>query len=212
MDKKIADTLECKTGSTRRELLNYVWLASLGILTAAITGIGVSYSLPRFRKGAFGGVIDVGPVTELPSSSDPPINYPKGKFWLVRTEQGLIALYKACTHLDCLFDWNQQEGKFICPCHGSQFDRNGTLISGPAPRSLDQFVVQIVSSSGKLLAETDPQSGLNAPILDFEANTKLSEEMSSEQDVSKIITPTILSNNPAEVIIRVDTSRKIIGT
>jgi hypothetical protein len=74
-----------------------------------------------------------------------------------------VALYKACTHLDCLFDWNPHEGKFICPCHGSQFARDGRLLSGPAPRSLDRFSIQIISPQGEILAQTDGDKGLVLP-------------------------------------------------
>ena len=27
-----------------------------------------------------------------------------------------------CTHLGCVVPWNQAENKFMCPCHGSQYD------------------------------------------------------------------------------------------
>jgi cytochrome b6-f complex iron-sulfur subunit len=192
-------------------MLSYFWLSSLGLLTTGLSVLGVSFTLPRFRKGEFGGIIDTGPVIDLPSVNDPPKNYPKGKFWLVRTDSGLIALYKACTHLDCLFNWNSQEDKFICPCHGSQFGRDGTLLSGPAPRSLDRFVVQIVSPEGKVLAETDSFGRLSLPSVENEATAKTPDEAPPKEDQSLIrpsgegrrISPTS--------IIRVDTSRKIRG-
>lgn len=31
-----------------------------------------------------------------------------------------------CTHLGCVVPWNKAENKFICPCHGSQYDKTGT--------------------------------------------------------------------------------------
>lgn len=144
---------------TRRELLNYAWLASLGILAVNTAGITLLFALPRFRVGEFGGVVRVGTLAEMPAENDSPLNNPTGKFWLVRSPAGLLALYKVCTHLDCLFNWDGQEGKFICPCHGSQFDREGNYLSGPAPRSLDHFVTQIVSPEGELLGETDAVTG-----------------------------------------------------
>ena len=42
-----------------------------------------------------------------------------------------------CPHLGCRFNWNQEANRFICPCHGSQFDPEGTKLAGPAPRGLD---------------------------------------------------------------------------
>lgn len=38
-----------------------------------------------------------------------------------------------CTHLGCIVPWNTVEKKFMCPCHGSQYDNYGKLIKGPAP-------------------------------------------------------------------------------
>jgi cytochrome b6-f complex iron-sulfur subunit len=111
-----------------------------------------------------------------------PANNAKGKFWLTRTDQGVLALYKVCTHLGCLYAWRDQEGKFICPCHGSQFEPDGTYIRGPAPRSLDRFVVQVVGPDGQVLAETDPETGGPVPVPD-----------------------------DPNVIVQVDTGRKVTG-
>lgn len=38
-----------------------------------------------------------------------------------------------CTHLGCVVPWNAAENKFICPCHGSQYDNQGRVVRGPAP-------------------------------------------------------------------------------
>ena len=41
-----------------------------------------------------------------------------------------------CTHLGCVVPWNASENKFMCPCHGSQYDDTGKVVRGPAPLSL----------------------------------------------------------------------------
>ena len=41
-----------------------------------------------------------------------------------------------CTHLGCVVPWNASEDKFMCPCHGSQYDQTGKVVRGPAPLSL----------------------------------------------------------------------------
>lgn len=51
---------------------------------------------------------------------------------------GKIILHSAvCTHLKCIVKWNETDKTFDCPCHGSRYSGDGTLINGPAPRGLD---------------------------------------------------------------------------
>jgi Rieske Fe-S protein len=79
---------------------------------------------------------DIPPGSVLPFRS--------GKFYLVRLDDGgFIALSLKCSHLGCSVIWNKEEGKFICPCHSSQFDIRGNVLSRPAPRALDYYPVII---------------------------------------------------------------------
>jgi cytochrome b6-f complex iron-sulfur subunit len=102
----------------------------------------------------------------LPEVGDDPKGYSGGRFWLVNTERGLLALYMVCTHLGCLYKWVPNNDRFECPCHASQYTREGTKISGPTPRNLDRFVIQALDGEGNVLAETkqgnagdDPAAG-----------------------------------------------------
>jgi cytochrome b6-f complex iron-sulfur subunit len=143
----------------RREFLNLAWLASLGFLTLSLSGVTILFSYPRFKEGEFGGIFTFGPIEDLPALDVGPDNYPKVKMWVSNTPDGLYALYKVCPHLGCLYGWNDQEFKFICPCHGSQYEKNGDYILGPAPRSLDRFVIRIEDEAGNVLAETPADGG-----------------------------------------------------
>jgi len=44
---------------------------------------------------------------------------------------------KVCTHMGCLLTLDKTNKKLNCPCHGSKFDLNGTVVSGPADTNLD---------------------------------------------------------------------------
>jgi cytochrome b6-f complex iron-sulfur subunit len=140
---------------SRREFLNYAWLASLGILMVEGAVVSYKFALPILAPGEFGGPVNVGTVDDLPGLGEDPEPFNKAKFWWVVTETGAVALYKVCTHLGCIYAWKESEGKFICPCHGSQFRREGTYIQGPAGRSLDQFVIEAYDDSGALVAQTN---------------------------------------------------------
>lgn len=37
-----------------------------------------------------------------------------------------------CPHLGCALKWNKAEQTWDCPCHGSRFDKEGTLLDNPA--------------------------------------------------------------------------------
>lgn len=37
-----------------------------------------------------------------------------------------------CPHMGCALKWNRAEHTWDCPCHGSRFEGNGTLIDNPA--------------------------------------------------------------------------------
>jgi cytochrome b6-f complex iron-sulfur subunit len=64
--------------------------------------------------------------------------------YLVITQGPEIAPYAIrpiCTHLGCTVKWHEDQNKFICPCHGSQYDYQGRVTRGPAPRSLPLVTV-----------------------------------------------------------------------
>jgi len=48
--------------------------------------------------------------------------------------------------------WDQTAGKFVCPCHNSQFDQDGSVENPPAPRALDLFPVSI--TDGQISVDT----------------------------------------------------------
>lgn len=44
---------------------------------------------------------------------------------------------KRCPHLGCALKWNKHEHTWDCPCHGSRFEKNGTLIDNPSMGDAD---------------------------------------------------------------------------
>src|ERR1019366_4066276 len=77
--------------------------------------------------------------------------------WAAGTFAGLAAgigavrfLSSTCTHLGCTVN-HTGEG-FHCPCHGSTFDSEGKVTSGPAPRALTWYLVTL-SKDERLLVD-----------------------------------------------------------
>lgn len=141
----------------RREFLNFAWLASLGFLLVDLGGVAYLFSRPVFGEGEYGGRFTLGRARDvLPAAGGEPLNMPKGKFWFLRTTEGeILAPYKICPHLGCLYNWNTAAGIFLCPCHYSQYEQDGTFAAGPAPRSLDRFVIRLLDDNGTEVATTD---------------------------------------------------------
>ncbi|WP_406864966.1 FAD-dependent oxidoreductase [Streptomyces sp. HUAS MG47] len=48
----------------------------------------------------------------------------------------LHALSARCTHMGCLVAYNEAEQTWECPCHGSRFAPDGTVLQGPATEPL----------------------------------------------------------------------------
>ena len=54
-----------------------------------------------------------------------------------RDDDGNLAAVSArCTHLGCLVGWNRADRTWECPCHGSRFAADGSLLEGPATKPL----------------------------------------------------------------------------
>lgn len=57
------------------------------------------------------------------------------------------AVQVACTHEGTSINYNTNQGIFICPNHGSEFNTAGAVLLGPAARSLQKYNVTIVGDT-----------------------------------------------------------------
>jgi cytochrome b6-f complex iron-sulfur subunit len=66
-----------------------------------------------------------------------------GVFLLARTgDSAFSAIEAVCTHEGCTV--NGTDGAiYVCPCHGSRYDRSGHVVHGPAQASLRQYATSV---------------------------------------------------------------------
>src|SRR6185436_20793524 len=87
----------------------------------------------RLRKG------DDRSVEQLAPGEGALVRHDGGQVAAYRDEQGeLHAVSARCTHLGCLVTWNDAERSWDCPCHGSRFAPDGTVLEGPAVHRLER--------------------------------------------------------------------------
>lgn len=54
-----------------------------------------------------------------------------------------VAVWRICPHGACDLEWRPDEVDLWCPCHGSRFDLDGTLLQGPAERDARTFPAEV---------------------------------------------------------------------
>jgi cytochrome b6-f complex iron-sulfur subunit len=59
----------------------------------------------------------------------------------------LTAVNATCPHQGCTVDWQAQSKQFTCPCHGSKFKPDGSVVNGPAINPLPTFTVKTEGDS-----------------------------------------------------------------
>lgn len=122
----------------RRTFLTALGLGGVGF-SALIAAVGnLLYLKPA---------VDYGPPTVIRAGK--PDEYKEGikevmedqRVVIVRDKRGFAAISITCTHLGCTV--RTSDAGFECPCHGSQYDNDGFVTGGPAPRPLDWYQVSI---------------------------------------------------------------------
>ena len=126
------DTPQLDISVTRRRLLAFVGWGSFAAFWGSILLATLRFFFPRI-------LYEPSPQFQAGKPADYQVGEVSTRFkeaqrmWMIRNADGLYALIAICTHLGCTPNWFASEERFKCPCHGSNFLRDGTNVAGPAP-------------------------------------------------------------------------------
>jgi len=134
----------------RRRFINWFLGTSTGALLASILFPIARYVSPPRIPEASTNQVEAG-VTNDPEYLD------KG-FKIVRFgaepvivvkagENSFVALSATCTHLDCIVGFRKDKDLIWCNCHNGAYDLTGRNVSGPPPKPLTPFKVNLVKKS-----------------------------------------------------------------
>ena len=70
-----------------------------------------------------------------------------GNYIIVNKKENTTVLSAHCTHLGCIIN-QTEDGKLVCPCHGSEYDLSGKVIKGPAYKNL-KIIPSEITPDGK---------------------------------------------------------------
>ena len=115
----------CGAGSSSSPTAPSNPASPLGVSTGVFTGTAV-------RVTAAGSALtDVGGAVLVQSIA--------GVFLLSRTSPSAFSAIEAvCTHEGCTITGADGD-IYVCPCHGSRYNRNGQVVNGPATASLRKY-------------------------------------------------------------------------
>ncbi len=139
-------------GIGRRDFLNGIAAGALGIAAVGAAVVTIKYLSPNvlfepptsFRIG----IPDNFPVNSMTYFADQQV-------YVARTSMGFFAVSAVCTHLGCITQWKPELDMIACPCHGSRFNKDGTVVHGPAPRPLPHFAMRLMSDGNLLVDKLD---------------------------------------------------------
>lgn len=152
-----AECAEKESGThevSRRKFLGWGAVAVGGVIGVGYLGAALRLLYPTTTGSSGGKTQDIGPTASFPVGQYILVSYTQegyddGVYVMNQGNGQFIALDFHCTHLQCPVQWFQSLEKFLCPCHGSQYNKYGQHIAGPAPRGLFHHAIQV--ANGRVL-------------------------------------------------------------
>ena len=119
------------------------------------TALSVLYPVLRFvippanAEPATDSII-AGKISEFKNNSGALVKFGTKPAILVRTSDGNFKAFTAvCTHLECTVQYKPETSQIWCACHNGLYDLAGNVVSGPPPRPLEAFTVNLRGEPGQ---------------------------------------------------------------
>jgi len=128
----------------RRTVLNYFLGSSIGATISAIVYPVIQFLIPPVVSEAAQSNVVAATANELRPGTAKIFKFGSSPGLLLRTPTGDIRAFSAvCTHLNCTVQYRPDLEHIWCACHDGHYDINGKNISGPPPRPLEQYEVNV---------------------------------------------------------------------
>ena len=121
-------------------------LLGSGILATAVAFIYpvLRYLVPPKASDLGSDAVVAGRVGELKPNSGKIFRFGNRPGLLIRNADGdYRAMSATCTHLSCTVQYRDDLREVWCACHNGKYNLDGRNISGPPPRPLEAFDVQV---------------------------------------------------------------------
>jgi Rieske Fe-S protein len=128
----------------RRTFVNLFLGGSLLGTAASLLYPIVRFLIPPRQAEAAAKKIVAAKVGELAPNSAKLFKFGSSPALLINTADGQLRAFSAvCTHLTCTVTYESDTGTMYCPCHNGRFDLAGNVISGPPPRPLEAYEIEV---------------------------------------------------------------------
>ena len=131
---------------TRRGVINWFLGTSLGAMAASILYPVSRYISPPDIPEAATDRVVAARDGELKPNSGKIFRFGSLPGLLVRTGEGNYRAFAAtCTHLNCTVQYRDDTRQIWCACHNGIYDLKGKNVSGPPPRPLEEYTVNVAN-------------------------------------------------------------------
>jgi Rieske Fe-S protein len=130
--------------ATQRRWVNV--LLGSGVLASIASFIypAIRYVIPPAVAESTSHSVVAAKVVELKNNSGKIFKFGSQPALLVRTADGEYRAFSAvCTHLSCTVQYRADLREIWCACHNGLYDLAGRNVSGPPPRPLERFAVNV---------------------------------------------------------------------